>query len=334
MTPPPTIPTRGAGLTPRAPAWRRRRGRGAVTAVSMCSDGQRRDRRRLDAADEVRGHQAAVGEHGRLEAHLRDAGAPAPVVDGRHLGHRRAGVEELQQQLDVGGEARLAHQQVAVGLGGAPERPGAVDAVQGGERVHLLEPAEVAEGVRDRLGGREPPAGHADDLPARRVDRGEHDVVALVEALEHGRQVVEVRGVVGLERHDRVVVLGLAERGAQPGVDRRAEPAVDLVPHDREVEVLAVGHDRLARAVRRPVVDEDHAGPELTRPRREVLEQPRDVLGLVVGGDDESDHGRLSPGQAASVRVGALGMPSRVIGRELKAESRTASAAISARQPS
>ena len=34
---------------------------------------QRRERRRLDAADEVGGHQAAVGDHGRLEVHLRDA---------------------------------------------------------------------------------------------------------------------------------------------------------------------------------------------------------------------------------------------------------------------
>ena len=51
--------------------------------------------------------------------------------------------------------------------------------------------------------------------------------MALVEALEHAREVVEVGGVVGLEGHDRVVVLSLAERGAQAGVDRGAEPAVD-----------------------------------------------------------------------------------------------------------
>ena len=36
-------------------------------------DAQRRERRRLDAADDVGGHQAAVGEHGGPEAHLRDA---------------------------------------------------------------------------------------------------------------------------------------------------------------------------------------------------------------------------------------------------------------------
>jgi hypothetical protein len=75
---------------------------------------------------------------------------------------------------------------------------------------------------------------------------------------------------------------GLAERGAQPGVDRGAQAPVDLVAHDGEMQVLTVGLDDLRRAVGRAVVDEDDASAELTRPWPEVGHQVGDVLALVV----------------------------------------------------
>ena len=218
--------------------------------------------------------------------------APAPVVDRRHLGDLGAGVVELEQQLDVGREAGLAHEQPAVGLDarGAACRRGRRGTATTACGCPCRPPTKRKR-VRHRLGGGQAPGCDAHDPPARRVDRGQHDVGALVELREHPRQVVEVGGVVGLDGDDRVVVGGLAQRSAQAGVDRGAQAAVDLVAHDGEVEVLAVGLDDLRRAVGRAVVDEDDARAELARPRREVGDQVGDVLALVVGRDDEADHG-------------------------------------------
>ncbi len=188
--------------------------------------GERRDRGRLDAADEVGGHQAAVGAYRRAELHLADALALAPVVDGRHLGDRGTRVVELEQQLDVCGEARLADEEVAVGVGGAAQRAGTVDAVERAERVDVAQATGDAERPGDRFARPQAPAFDAHDLAARRVDGGEDDVEALLEQLEHAGQVVEVARAVGLEGDDRLVVAGLLERGAQTGVDRGAEPEV------------------------------------------------------------------------------------------------------------
>ena len=122
-------------------------------------------------------------------------------------------------------------------------------------------------------------------------------------------EVVEVGCGVRLERDDRVVVGGLAERGADAAVDRGAEPAVRRVADDREVHVLGVRADDVPGAVGRAVVDDDHPRAEGTRARREVREQAWDVLGLVVGGDYEADHAATS-----SVDTGA-GMSSSATGR-------------------
>ena len=91
---------------------------------------------------------------------------------------------------------------------------------------------------------------------------------------------------------------------------------------------LGVLADHLGGAVGGAVVDDDHAGAELARDRRQVGEQAGDVLRLVVGGDDEADHAQDL--QAA----GGTGMSSSSTGRRSAADSRTASAAASALTPS
>ena len=109
-------------------------------------------------------------------------------------------------------------------------------------------------------------------------------------------------------------------------------PRLTLSAHDRDREPVAVLLDDLAGAVGGAVVDEDHARAELAHARGEIGEQVGDVLALVVGGSHEADHDDLLYAAIGTGRV--AGMSSSVTGRELAAESRTASAAASARQPS
>src|SRR6185503_13097869 len=125
-----------------------------------------------------------------------------------------------------------------------------------------------------------------------RIHRGEHDVVAILEELEHAGKVVQVGGVVGLDRHDRVVVVRLPQRRPKTGVERRPETLVLPVADDGEMKPVAVSVDVIDSAVGGAVVDEDHARAELVRARAEILEQAADVLGLVEGWNDEPDHGR------------------------------------------
>ena len=195
-------------------------------------------------------------------------------------------------------------------------------------------PPATRKRAGDRLGGREPPRRDADDLAARRVDRRQHDVVALLEARQH-------RG-----RSSRSEVLSASSvtiassSAASPSAARRPELIAVPSPRLRRWRTTARCRSSrwasicVERAVGRAVVDDDHARAELAGARREVGQQPRDVLGLVVGGDYEADHLRLLGRIRRRPGPARVGMPSSFTGRELAAESRTASAAISARQPS
>jgi hypothetical protein len=193
--------------------------------------------------------------------------------------------------------------------------------------VDLAQATENAEGVGDRLARRQTPALDADHLAPRRVDRGEHDVGALIEELEHPWQVGEIGGRVGLESDDRIIVGGLLQGRANAGVDRGAEAAIGVVLDDRQVHVAGVLADHFGGAVGGAVVDDDHAGAELARHRRQVGKQLGNVFRLVIGGDDEADHTSTSSGRGA-------GMSSSSTGRRTAADSRIARAAASALTPS
>src|SRR3954470_16330013 len=97
---------------------------------------------------DLTGHHPRVAADGRQDAHLALAVATRPVQGHGHLAHRAAGAHELDQDLGLAREARLADEAVAVLGIAATQRRGAVDAEERGHGARV-EPGAAA----DRVGG-------------------------------------------------------------------------------------------------------------------------------------------------------------------------------------
>ena len=129
---------------------------------------------------------------------------------------------------------------------------------------------------------------------------GEHDVRALLRGGDHPLERVEVARGVGLHRDDQAVRRRRGQCVPEAAVERAARPLVPDLGEHLDGHLAAVGAGDLDGAVRRAVVDEQHAAaaPQL-RPALEVGQQARDVGLLVVGRDDEDRH-QYAPRRAST----------------------------------
>ena len=162
--------------------------------------------------------------------------------------------------------------------------------------MDLAQAAEVAEGVGDRLARRQAPAGDADDLAAGRVDRGEHDVGALRRSSSSIRGRSARSEVVSASR---VTIASSSEDS--PSAARR--PVLIAVPRPRLTVWRTTAR---CRSLRRARGSPRRCRRSSRRRRRSRGRRARgrpgarsasrrgDVLGLVVGGDDEADHAQTS----------------------------------------
>src|SRR6185312_7413828 len=204
---------------------------------------------------------------------------PTVAEDDRHLDHLEAGADRAVGHLDLEGVAaglnRIEVDRLQHLAAEALEAAGHVGDVDAEDQLRV-----GAAAAADRLAQRPPVA----DAAAGHVARAEHDV-GLPRRRQQPRQVGGIVGEVRVHLQDQPGTLG--QGAAEAGDVGGPEPFLDLAMQDADVAV-ALGEALGDRAgpVRGAVVDDQHPGRgRKLRPRG--FDQGLDVLGLVIGGEDQ-----------------------------------------------
>jgi hypothetical protein len=109
---------------------------------------------------------------------------------------------------------------------------------------------------------------------------------------QHRPERVQVTRGVRLEGDDEAFLRQRLERAPEAGAKRSARPLVLLQPHELDRQRAGVALDEVWGLVGRAVVHDEHTGLRIAEQPAvalEVGEQPRHVLGLVVGRDHEGE---------------------------------------------
>ena len=227
-----------------------------------------------------------VGEHRLEDRHLALAVALAPVERDRHLDDARVHRRELREQLRLAGEAALADQSVAV--------------------ARSMPPGASTPGRRGRTRTRSSPRARGRDARPSRPLRSAARRCALTPTIRQSASTTSAprrtsSSICGSAPRSLVVSASSVtisasgsrrcQGGREAGPERRAGTLVDLQLDELDRKRPGVSLDERRRLVRRAVVDDEDAGarPEQVARLRQVGEEGRQVVFLVVRRDDEEE---------------------------------------------
>jgi len=221
------------------------------------------------------------------------ARAGLAVVTQVHWGFAefKAGQErEFEEDFGHAGKALLGDEAVAPLVGCAAERRCAVEAVAARKVAHVRNGGEElkdnAEHVAEQLAVR----GDALHFCAGLEARGDDDVEAGVEFVEHEGEFARLVRVVGVHAGNEAIGWGGLERGGDAGAHGLRQPHVAGVLNELDPCGIKITDD-LRRFISAPVVHDDDAEiRERACPRiGNCSQQRRDRFLFVVGGEDERD---------------------------------------------
>jgi len=188
-----------------------------------------------------------------------------------------------------------------------------VGAEAAGVVAHAGDRIDRPEQHRHATGHQAAEKRHALDDGAAPVARGDDDVAAFQDVVDHALELTGQVAVVGVHADDDVVGPRLLCGGDHATHERLGQTPVGAVTEDLDLEVPGVPAGHLRRVVRRAVVDEDNPKVQVVRIWQDAattVEDRRQVLRLIIGRQDHPG----THGVSSSFRSDAASGPSTASG--------------------